>query len=129
MILILQWIAFNFYDKFYFFNDSLVYETFFLGRHYEIVRLISVIDNILQIDAGRLTQVVEKLLRKHKRHAALFLDLRFGSSAIVGKIGRDADGELFSKFFAIKSGQGVASAVRTYDTVERARRQMRSRRY
>ena len=70
MILILQWIAFNFYDQFYFFNDSLVYETFFLGRHYEIVRLISVIDNILQIDAGRLTQVVEKLLRKHRRHAA-----------------------------------------------------------
>ena len=85
--------------------------------------VVLVVDNILEIDARGVSQIVEELLREYERDAALLLDLDLGGRVVVGEVGGDADGEFFAKLLAIEAGQRVASAVGAYYAVERGARE------
>ena len=51
-------------------QHALVEQAVLLGGHDEVVRVVLVVDDVLQVDARHLVQLLEELLVEYERHAA-----------------------------------------------------------
>lgn len=98
--------------------DALVYETVLLGGHYEIVRVVLVVNYVLQIYARLAVELLEEFLVEYKSHTADLLDPRLGLGALVYEISRDRYGQLAPELLALEALQGVSLAVRPDEYVE-----------
>ena len=67
------------------------------------MRLVLVIDDVLQIDAGDGVQFFEKLLIENERHAGDFFDARLRLRFLVDEIGRDGDSQSTSKLLPFET--------------------------
>ena len=106
------------------FDDAFFKERLPLGSHDKIMRVVLVVDNILQVNVGLVFQIEEKLLIEYEGDAAALLDLGLLRRPVVDKVGRDADGEAAAKLLPIEAGQCVAASVRAYYDIERFVRQV-----
>jgi hypothetical protein len=77
------------------------------------VSLVLVVNDVLQVDALRVVQVVEELLVEDESNAGYFFDLAFGLGVLPDEVGRDGDGQLATELFALKSVKGVPLSVGT----------------
>lgn len=82
-----------------------------LGGHDEVVRVVLVIDDVLEIDARVRVQLLEELLIEDEGDPAYLLDPGLGLRALVDEIGRDRDGQLAPELLAPEALEGVALAV------------------
>ena len=89
-------------------NDALVKERVLLGRHDKVVRLVLVVDDILQVDARGAVQLFEELLVEDERHAADLLHPSLRLALAVHQIRRDGDGQPPPEFLPLESCQHIA---------------------
>ena len=91
------------------FNISNLFENFFRNEtrlfrsHHEIVRLVFVIDDVLQFDAVLRRQGVEEVAFVHVRNAGQLGNGRFGGRVSIHEIRRDCDGQFSAKLLLSKA--------------------------
>ena len=71
-------------------DDALVEQRLPLGGHHEVVRVLLVVDDVLQVDAGLVAQLVEELLIVDVGDSTPLIDFGLDSRAVVDEVGRDA---------------------------------------
>ena len=74
-----------------------------LRRHHEVVRLVLVVDDVLEVDAGRRVQLAEEALVEDERDAADLLDARVLARVPVDEVGGDRDRQLAAKLLLAKT--------------------------
>lgn len=98
--------------------DTFINETVFFRSHYEIMRVVLVVDYVLQIDARLAVELLEEFLVEYKSYTAdlLHASLRLGS--LVYEVGRNRNGQLAPELLALEALQGVAFSVCSDENVE-----------
>ncbi len=87
--------------------------------HHKVVRLIAVVDNVLQLNARLLLQVLEPLLVVDAADAADLRTVRLLLRPPVDVVGGEADCELSTAVVSRKvPAEGVSTAVAADDDVE-----------
>lgn len=90
-------------SKFYLDDDSFVEQRLLLGRHDEVMRLVFVIDDILQIDPSDGIEFFEEFLVKNEGHTRNFFDTCLRFRFLVNQISRNGNGQSSAEFFAFES--------------------------
>ena len=84
-------------------DDALVEKRVLLGRHDEVVRLVLVVDDVLQVNTRSAVQLFEELLVEDERHAADLFHARFRLALPVHQIRRDGNGQPPAEFFPLET--------------------------
>ena len=79
---------------FYLLEHSAVEEGILGGSHDEVVRVVLVVDDVLELDAVRALQPLEELRVVLLLHAADLVDVGLLLARVVDEVASDGDGEL-----------------------------------
>lgn len=99
-------------------EDAFLEETVFLGGHDKVVGLVLVVDDVLEVDAGGLVEVLEEFLVEDVRDAGDLLDARLGLGVFVDKVCGDCNGKFSPESLSSEAVECVASAVGADEDVE-----------
>ena len=89
-------------------ENTFIEQTVLLGGHHEVVRLVLVVDDVLEVDARLGVKVLEELLVEDVGDARDLLHRRLRRRVAVDEVRRDGDGQLAAELLALKAcGQDV----------------------
>lgn len=83
--------------------DTFVDETLLFGSHDEIVSLVFVVHDVLQVDTGRVPQIVKEFLVEDERHTAYLFDACLLQRVLVNEICGNGDGQFPSELLLLEA--------------------------
>lgn len=95
-------------------QDFPVQQRVLLGRHDKVVRLVLVVDNVLEGDSQVFVERVEKVLLVDEGDAADLLHDRLGRRVRIDKVGRDGDRQLAAKLSPLETCFDISCHIMAY---------------